>query len=467
MRELSSRWSFGLFSILLAVSLILHQLWWDGLETDSLHAVVVLAALWLLVRPTSVVRFAMMLAAEVVAVGRDLPYVGDHTLVVFVTGVAVLALLGWTSLRSRRPPAAGALFDTIAPFLRVQLIIVYAAAALSKLNTDFLDPQTSCAGPMSQKIVWFDPTLMSGTWRITPSIWATVAVEIALPILLAVPRTRVVALVLGCTFHVVLALAGNVPFSAVALALYVAFLPTRTVSGVHAVLLRHRQLRSVTRTVATPTASVLLFAVGVGLWLGAARVLGPEPWSRSDGLGGLARLSIVAMVGLAGLAFVTGRRRGDTPEYARPRSERRLGHPILVVAAALLVVNAACPYLGLRSESTFTMFSNLRTEQGAWNHVLLPESLRVFGFQDRLVTVVATDDPALAARTSSGTELTRFELNRYLRSHPRAQVTWSEAEADGAVIRSHGPIATAPGQTVTEKLFHFKDVRPRDDGDCG
>ncbi|GAA1459131.1 HTTM domain-containing protein [Williamsia maris] len=449
------------------MSLILHQLWWDGLETDSLHAVAILAALWLLVRPTSVGRFALMLAAEVVAVGHDLPYVGDHTLVVFVTGVAVLALLGWTLARNRRLPAPGELFDTIAPFLRVQLIIVYAAAALSKLNTDFLDPQTSCAGPMSQKIIWFDPTLLSGTWRITPSIWATVAVEIALPILLAVPRTRVIGLALGCAFHVVLALAGNVPFSAVALALYVAFLPTHTVSRLHTVLLRHRRLRSVTRTVTTPTASVLLFAVGVGLWFGAARVLGRDPWSWSDGLGGVARLAIVVMVGLAGVAFVLGRRRGGTPEYARPRSGRRLGHPILIVAVAMLLANAACPYLGLRSESTFTMFSNLRTEQGAWNHLFIPESVRIFGFQDRLVTVVATDDPALAARTSSGTELTRFELDRYLRAHPRAKVTWSEAGPDGAITRSRGPVAAAPGETFAEKLFHFKDVRPREDGDCG
>ncbi|MPZ66508.1 MAG: hypothetical protein GEU83_13680 [Pseudonocardiaceae bacterium] len=48
----------------------------------------------------------------------------------------------------------------------------------------------------------------------------------ALPILLAVPRTRVLGLVVGAGFHTVLALAGNVPFSALALALYVAFLPT-------------------------------------------------------------------------------------------------------------------------------------------------------------------------------------------------------------------------------------------------
>ncbi|MBJ7289586.1 HTTM domain-containing protein, partial [Williamsia sp.] len=404
---------FGLFSTLLAVSLILHQLWWDGLETDSLHAVAILAALWLLVRPTSVGRLAIMLAAEVVAVGHDLPYVGDHTLVVLVTGMSVLALLAWTLARNRRLPAPEELFDTIAPFLRVQLIIVYAAAALSKLNTDFLDPQTSCAGPMSQKIIFFDPTLFTGTWRITPSIWATIAIEIALPILLAVPRTRVVGLMLGCAFHVVLALAGNVPFSAVALALYVAFLPTHTVPALHAVVLRHRRLRSATRIVATPIASMVLFVVGVAVWFAAAQVLGRDPWSWSDGLGGVARLAIVVMVVIAGVAFVLGRRPpGGAAEYARPPSGRRLWHPILVVAVALLLVNAACPYLGLRSESTFTMFSNLRTEQGAWNHVLIPETVRVFGSQDRLVTVVATDDPALAARTGSGTTLTRFELNR-------------------------------------------------------
>ena len=449
------------------MSLILHQLWWGGLETDSLHAVAILAALWLLVRPTSVARFAIMLAAEVVAVGHDLPYVGDHTLIVFVTGVSVLALLGWTLIRSRHLPAAGELFDTIAPFLRVQLIIVYAAAALSKLNTDFLDPQTSCAGPMSQKIIWFDPTLLSGTWRIAPSIWATVAIEIALPILLAIPRTRVVGLMLGCAFHVVLALAGNVPFSALALALYVAFLPAHTGPALHSVLLRHRRFRSATRSVAAPIVSVVLFVVGVGLWFVAARVLGRDPWSWSDGLGGLARLAIVVMVGLAGITFLLVRHRGGAAEYARPPSGQRLGHPILVVAVGLLIVNAASPYLGLKSEATFTMFSNLRTEQGAWNHILIPESLRVFGFQDRLVTIVATDDPALAARTRSGTQLTRFELNRYLRSHPRTEVTWSEAGPDGAVVRSRGPVTAAPGVTLAERPVHFKDVRPRDNGDCG
>ncbi|MBJ7289587.1 hypothetical protein, partial [Williamsia sp.] len=72
-----------------------------------------------------------------------------------------------------------------------------------------------------------------------------------------------------------------------------------------------------------------------------------------------------------------------------------------------------------------------------------------------------------AARTGSGTTLTRFELNRYLRSYPGTEVTWSEAGSHGATIRSRGPVAAAPGQTLAEKLFHFKDVRTREDGDCG
>ena len=51
-----STWLFGGFALLLAISLILHQVWWDGFEVRSPHFLVILAALWTVLRPTSVVR---------------------------------------------------------------------------------------------------------------------------------------------------------------------------------------------------------------------------------------------------------------------------------------------------------------------------------------------------------------------------------------------------------------------------
>ena len=53
------------------------------------------------------------------------------------------------------------------------------------------------------------------------------------------------------------------------------------------------------------------------------------------------------------------------------------------------------PYLGLKTETSFSMFSNLQTEESQWNHCFLPNWLRVFGYQDHLVTIIKTSIPIL------------------------------------------------------------------------
>lgn len=59
----------------------------------------------------------------------------------------------------------------------------------------------------------------------------------------------------------------------------------------------------------------------------------------------------------------------------------------------LVVLNAASPYLGLKTMYSIAMYTNLRTEPGLWNHLLVPESFRVFDLQDGLVQLVSSDDP--------------------------------------------------------------------------
>jgi hypothetical protein len=74
------------------------------------------------------------------------------------------------------------------------------------------------------------------------------------------------------------------------------------------------------------------------------------------------------------------------------------GHAVFAVALILILVNAASPYLGLKSRFSFTMFSNLQTEPGRWNHVVLPEAMRIFPMQDGLVRFDEVSDPLLAAQ---------------------------------------------------------------------
>lgn len=431
-REAEAASRFGLFSLLLAVSLLLHQLWWGGFEVSSFHFVVVLAALWTVLRPGSVPRLLILLAAEVVSVALDMPGVGSHTLLVLVSGACVLAFVAATALRTRRLPEAGALFEGIAPFLRVALLVVYVAAGIAKLNTGFFDAEISCAASLSAKVAWFDPSLLDGAWRIAPAVWGTVLIELALPVLLAVPRTRLAGLGLGVAFHAVLALAGNVPFSALALAFYVAFLPAGAAG---------RVLALSGRSAALP--------VLVGGWIAAAVAFSSAPEAGRDLIANGTRLAVLLLA--VGGAVLLVRARSD-----RPTGSERLGHPVLVAGIVVLVANAMSPYLGFKTESSFTMFSNLQTEPGYWNHAVIPEAVRIFDYQDQLVAITGSNDPTLRRRSRGGTRLVRYELERYLRARPGARVT-----------RSGGrPTTTSVATPLLDKVAKFRDVRPPERPGC-
>jgi len=456
-------WMFGLFAGALALSLILHQVWWFGFEVLSVHFVVVLAALWTLFRPTSIVRVLAMLAAEVCSVALDMPDVGSHTLLVLVSGASVLAYVGWTSLGPRRLPDAGLLFERIAPFLRVQLLLVYAVAAVAKLNTGFFDGAVSCGAALAAQVAWFDPSLLDGAWRVVPSIYGTVAIELALPVLLAVPRTRLLGLALGVAFHAVLALAGNVPFSALALALYVAFLPADTPSRVRAVALERPWLARWARRIRRAARFRAALPIAVGSWLVAAAVLTPEPALARALIANGTRLLVVAIIVLAAGVLILCLRRGGPPA---PSGSLRLGHPVFAVGIGLLIVNSLSPYIGLKTDTSFTMFSNLQTETGRWNHVLIPEAVRVFGYQDELVRVTDSNDPALERRTAEGTRVVRFELERYVRSRPGTTAAYTQAESDGDVRVASSGAAASAATPVIDRLVKFRDVRAPERSGC-
>lgn len=127
--------------------------------------------------------------------------------------------------------------------------------------------------------------------------------------------------------------------------------------------------------------------------------------------------SLLPRIGWVGSRQTSRRSPDDTIRVCACRHRR----PVFAVGILLLIVNGLSPYLGLKTESTFTMFSNLRTEGGNWNHLFIPASVGVFGYQDQLVRITGSNDPALQDRTRDGTRLVRFELDRYLSVASRHQ----------------------------------------------
>jgi hypothetical protein len=88
--------------------------------------------------------------------------------------------------------------------------------------------------------------------------------------------------------------------------------------------------------------------------------------------------------------------------------KRRLRHPALVAIVVLFTVNGASPYLGLKSETSLTMYSNLRTEGDLSNHLFAPEIMRVAPYMDTLVYIEESDHPVL--KTYVGTSYGLVDL---------------------------------------------------------
>ena len=83
----------------------------------------------------------------------------------------------------------------------------------------------------------------------------------------------------------------------------------------------------------------------------------------------------------------------------------------------VVFLNGLSPYLGLKTETSFAMYSSLRTE-GEWNNHFFMPALRLADYQDDLVEILETNHPRLQKMMYIGMQaerkalITYFELRR-------------------------------------------------------
>jgi hypothetical protein len=82
----------------------------------------------------------------------------------------------------------------------------------------------------------------------------------------------------------------------------------------------------------------------------------------------------------------------------------------LWILPLLVLVNGMNPYLGLRTQLAFSMFSNLRTEGGRSNHLFMPRLLTLEPYEDDLIEIVDSTDPGFLALKQQELLLPYFEF---------------------------------------------------------
>jgi hypothetical protein len=466
------------FAFLWACQSLIHQEFYQQWLRAGMWSgwLLTLLSFWVLLRPRGLAGLAMLASFSFAHGVARWPFVKNHILVESLFNLAILAAIAWTSLqcwhRTRRSPLRAdlgvsaeadreTLFQRFTPVLRVGLIAIYAFAAFAKLNSDFLEAEGSCATALYGDLLGRFPFLPDGEWVHLLAIWGTVAFEAAIPLLLAFHRTRAAAILIGLPFHLMLGLIGHWTFSGMVYTLYFLFISEKFTAVVNWMLARLESRRGAKLLPRSALVLALLvlanfvakatdydqwffgsfgnIRLGLEIWLG---------WSLCIGAIYLAALSYPNPGGVPASASDTTRAAGAGPLW------------FIVV---LLVLNGCAPYLGLKTATSFTMYSNLRTEGDRWNHLLAPPDLKRWTYQDDLVEILETNHLTLRRYAETQHSLTWFELRRAVSGAEedfwvtyRRGDDWRRFELKNG--RPTDPQLWRPHPLLLDKLLSFRSV---------
>ncbi|SMB98761.1 hypothetical protein SAMN00120144_1769 [Hymenobacter roseosalivarius DSM 11622] len=134
----------------------------------------------------------------------------------------------------------------------------------------------------------------------------------------------------------------------------------------------------------------------------------------------------------------------------------------------VVFLNGMSPYLSLKTQTSLSMFSNLRTEGGISNHLFMPKSLQINGLEKDLVKIIATDLNELKQYTHNKQYITYFEFRRIISeaktnlyvNYMRNDQPQTVKIVDGSSTK---PELLVPHNWVLTKFVRF---RPIDKGAC-
>jgi hypothetical protein len=376
-----------LFSVTWALAVLFHVAGNPRLAPAWGRGILGAAAVLTLARPRDPRAAVPLAVAVLVNVWLEAPVLANHWL---LHGFIAVVVLGG-AVRLRTSP--GEVAARIAGPLRFTLLAFYAFAAFAKLNADFFDPSVSCAVLYLEESAssWGLRSLGDLTGVMGRSVAVVVAaVEVSVPVLLVLRRSRNVGVVVALAFHFVLAVDRShqfFDFSSVLAVLFLLFLAPETVERLLEVAtgMRDRIGRTwesgpeILLLVALAAAAlVVVVASGPGDWPAPRllREVGVWTWLLYGG----ALVVVVALVAM---------RRSPLGHLFTPGAGRAL-YVIPLVAA----VNGTLPYLEVKSAASWNMYSNLAVVDGSSNHLVVRSGLPLTGGHERLVEIVdpgATD----------------------------------------------------------------------------
>jgi hypothetical protein len=336
--------------------------------------------------------------------------------------------------------------DSLTPLiktLRLFALITYFFATFHKFNSDFFNPEVSCANDKMGEYLDLLPSFFDFSKMYLRRLLPLVGflTEAIIPLFLFVPSLRYFGVLFQCGLHFLLAPLGFIDFSSLAMVLSWSFVKPQA-SANDATLEKQLQMLGW---------SCVALVIGLGLFRWHPQ---SEEYSFFEG--------IAFTVIFAPFVFKTILPRLDFTWITLPRPL------ILKLAVLLLFVYGFSNYLGLRTAGTFSMFSNIQTEGPTSNHLLLSDNpFKIFSFQEDLVEIVSVSENIRGfyrKMPEPGQVIPRVEFSRMLdilreqnRENAALEIIYA-GQTRTTQNAANDPGFYMPAPAWQKKLFKFRAV---------
>ena len=453
--------SILIFGVLLAISCIAHfsiHLVSAAFSFEWILSVACVVMSVALIKRPSLNRLLLLAGTQVLHFLAVAPFNPDHWVLMCLVNLTLLtaALRQWWLYRKVDP---NQLMDDFGPGAKLIFLVCYSFAAISKYNIHFLFSDLSAAHALQELQFGGFPALEYFVWP-PAAPWLALFCETALPICLCIRRLRYVGITIALFFHAALMFSPAVKVFDFTFAVY-AMLYLFT-SGNFDTNLLATLGRLKSRLIGIPRRIWSGVLIGGSTAIIATSFVTPMGSIPTNFLVHRWQVAlIVTLTVIAAFLLAMSTKPTNQKTAVDSRSNKfwpQWGLPYVFVAFSLL--NGLCPYLGLKTQGSFTMFSNLQTEAGQWNHLFMPQAIKVFdNYQDNVVTVVASSEEYHQQHyIERNLQATEFEIRRNFMQRPNLKLTIQENGQNVAVTANSNSRLSQPLPWWKRKLMVFRPV---------
>ncbi|MBL8271079.1 hypothetical protein [Steroidobacter sp.] len=430
----------------------------DGALLGSLTWAAISVALLLIWRPRWTPLLVLLAGIMLTRYSVAMPVAGNNKMITAFMNASILVICLNAVLRYQGTAQVREnIYENMRVAARALLAIMYFYGIFHKINTDFLDPRVSCAVALYMPLAdgFGLQNSLAGKYF---AIWSTFIVEAIAIVSLYWKRWFAVGLLLALMFHFVIPISvysWYMDFSSLVFALYILSVPREVSQRFYdscARLFRVLRERFGTLGQALPfglvIGGVILVVAVLSLYSRQAHIPPSHAYQSVWVLmwvvyGGIAML----LLSEAALSHL--------PWQGNPGPRRSLW--LYAIPTALFIICLA-PYFGSRTEASIAMFSNLHTEAGSSNHLLIDQPIDLFPYQREVAMIKASSDPDLQHFANRDQGLVMFSLLERLRKKPDQWVTYelNGVRHEKATAESLG--AATHASFWERKLLIFKPV---------